>query len=731
MNVTEILASRCSIGVWQPRGPRVKGELAYHAHSLHRMAPSLRLILSAAMWFSAVGITLAQPVDQGPMQNSQTSEPANVDLEKQAEALRKRAVDLYNEQKYLDSINVSKELMAVEERRFPKDKFPNGHPGLADTLSQIGRCNRMLHNFEELREFSSSALAVRRSSGDSKASIVNNLVDVAIAHVELRDNANAERFVREAAELASVTFSEQLYPESHPYLARVESCFGEICRAQGHLENAVAHFNSCLNMCRKYCAKHEYSRDNELANLAYDTYVHCLMCIGDLRLYRGEFVDAIAAYKERETILRTNSVKQERRDLGEQIAVTIRNLGIVYFRQGRLDEAKDHLERAVEMLEKLEIQGDVDQERVALSLRDLATVNQSAGNVNQAKEYCGRALKVMQNADEAKKRKGNETLASILSRYGSILADLGDLEAARKHLEDALAIRRLLRANVSIPEQRRLVAITLCELATIYLAQGELQRSRDYFQEAVDIFRELFPPESYPNGHSELAMSLQNIGHIQLLIGDIDESFDAYKEAADMWQQLANEDERRVDKRTWAVALDQLGNAYRERGDFENAKECLRKSYEMIQSFYPPDRFPNGHTDLIQSLLRIERLHRYSGKLTDALRCTTEALELSRKLYPKDLYPNGHPDLALVYQDHAIVLHGQGDYMNSSEYALKVVQMRQSLAEKILPGLSETECLNYVQHQLQFPSIFIAAWQDAERSADELYEILWNCYVSL
>src|SRR5262249_19212239 len=110
-----------------------------------------------------------------------------------------------------------------------------------------------------------------------------------------------------------------------------------------------------------------------------------------------------------------------------------RVIGLALGDLGRLDEARRHLDAAMETARSL---GDLRAEGSTATHRGLVELD--AGCLSEAERFLRQAV-------EADERTGPATaLSAALANYGEALAALGDYEGAERFLRQGLTLRRVV-----------------------------------------------------------------------------------------------------------------------------------------------------------------------------------------------------------------------------------------------------------------------------------------------
>ncbi len=290
------------------------------------------------------------------------------------------------------------------------------------------------------------------------------------------------------------------------------------------------------------------------------------------------------------------------------------NLGMVLKGQGLYREARQHLEKSLQIMEALR---GKDHKVVAEDLAALAQVLAKTGDLQGAKAAFIRAIAIQTTSIGGDHP---ETLATK-QRFGLHLLELGALDRALALFQEVEAAQRKKHGD-SHPE----VASALNNRGLVHVERGEFEAAVALAEQALAITEANFGAK-----HPEVAISLANLGQILVDQG-------AYSEA------------ERVLKRSLAVLVEALGPAHlyvgilngrvgtvalrqRRFGDAERHARLARKIVEEVQGT------DTAAAAKIRSNLGVMLVH--AGKAEEAL----PLFEESRKIYERDLGKE-HPDVA-------------------------------------------------------------------------------------
>jgi tetratricopeptide (TPR) repeat protein len=319
-------------------------------------------------------------------------------------------------------------------------------------------------------------------------------------------------------------------------------------------------------------------------------------------VYQGLGEHALAAELWREAI----ALAADRRGgeaAEERLASMHDNFGIALLELDRLDEAREELERALEIRTA---RASRDPGAFAESLYHLGILARHRGDFAGAETLFRRALTVRRELGE----EGSADIAEVLHHLGVALGDLGrfpegeealrealdrhrstlgadhpdvahDLNAlanllarsgrtaeAAEQMRDALALRRKL-----YPESHPLVAQTLNDLAVLVEQRGELQAAAEVYRQALASYRALYGPE-----HQATVIVTNNLGRLLLVTGDDAEAESHFRSAVSILEREPDGGERNL-----TISLTGLGQALLARGSSREAETLLRRALALAR----------------------------------------------------------------------------------------------------------------------------------------------------
>jgi tetratricopeptide (TPR) repeat protein len=316
------------------------------------------------------------------------------------------------------------------------------------------------------------------------------------------------------------------------------------------------------------------------------------------------------------------------------------NLGIVYGRWGRHDEAVDHFERALAIRRESD-----DRTAQAFTLNNLSAVNTSRGRFAEALRQQGEALAIRRAIGD----RAGEGVS--LGNIGGVYWRLHRFAESYAHSLQALAIHREVGHRLG-------VAFSLIGLGAINSAWGRYGEAMTQHEEALRILVET----GYSGGE---AYVLDEMGNTYRRMGRHDEAVDHHLRALEI--------HRRIGYRLGeAETLDNLGSAYLAAGRPDEAVDQHRQAVAIARAI--DNQFAEAHA--LNGLGEALRLLHHR---VDALAAHRSALTLARTLGDRYrearsldhlaavLADSGEPDEARLHWREALCRYGDLDAGRTAE----------------------------------------------------------------
>jgi non-specific serine/threonine protein kinase/serine/threonine-protein kinase len=372
-------------------------------------------------------------------------------------------------------------------------------------MSTIGRVYKNLGLYEKARPLFESALETRRDLlGAGHPGVAESLQDLGILLRYTGELDEARRLLEESLEIR-----ERVYGPESPTVTMSLSALARVCVAQGDFEGARSLYDRVLAIEEEQFGPDDPRVGVDLNNLA-------------LLLWRqGELDEAVPileralAIKEKahgpanlrvaKTLHNLGALHADMRNFGPareyqeralviserilgpdhpELANAYNDLGSLHARQGEFVEAREYYERALEAKRKT---FDPDHPRLASTMNNLGIVLRRLGKYDEAREMLEGALAIKEGALGP----DHPSVASTLNNLALVLSRTGEPEEALPLLERSLRIKEARFG----PENRNLMS-TLENLAEVRAELKEYDRARRSVERALAIGEATMGPDS-------------------------------------------------------------------------------------------------------------------------------------------------------------------------------------------------------------------------------------------
>ena len=231
-------------------------------------------------------------------------------------------------------------------------------------------------------------------------------------------------------------------------------------------------------------------------------------CVANIRMHRGEYVEAGMAYRKALEISRR---------LGREnnVAVCLHQLGTLAQSQGDLEEAR---QLYVESLEIKRRAGD--QGGIAMTLHQLGRLAQDRGELDEARRLYDESLLI------AEKLGNLGGIAATLRQQGAVALQQGRPQEARD------LSRKSLEINIRLGDQIG-ISRTHYQLGLIAQWEDHVDEAGSHFRESLEISKKL-------GNKQGIALSLFELGIIARERGDKTEAAGFFQEALGLFELLGS-----------------------------------------------------------------------------------------------------------------------------------------------------------------------------------------------
>jgi tetratricopeptide (TPR) repeat protein len=508
-------------------------------------------------------------------------------LEEQAKELDARARALYSQGRYPEATKVLQEALEIFRKLYSRERCPQGHPDLANTLNNVGG---MLH-----------------AQGK---------------YVQALD------YFQQALHMQQQLYPRERYPHGHPDLAVSLNSLGFLLQTQGEYAKAQDYYRQALQMRQELYSTERYP-------LGHPQVATSLNNLGRLLQDQGEYGQALD-YLQQALRMDQQLYPKERYPQGHpHLATSLNNVGLLLQVQGDYGQALDYYRQALHMLQQLYPTQHYPQGHpyLAQSLNNLGGLLHEQGDYGKALDYYRQALHMRQQLYATEKYpQGHPDLAQSLDNLGGLLREQGEYGQALGYLQQALQMDQQLYPKGRYPQGHPHLATSLNNLGLLLHAQGKFGQALDYFQQALQMKQQLYSRERYPHGHPDLAVSLNNLGFLLQTQGEYAKAQDYYRQALHMRQELYSTERYPLGHPQVATSLNNLGRLLQDQGEYGQALGYLQQALQMRHQLYPKGRYPQGHHDLAGSLNNLGFLLLAQGEYGQALDYFQQALQMSQQL---------------------------------------------------------------------------------------------------
>ncbi len=319
----------------------------------------------------------------------------------------------------------------------------------------------------------------------------------------------------------------------------------QIYRKIGYVYHSISDYPKAISYYERALKElKEVSSDVER-----EEYITICNCLGLSYVMKGEHQKCIH-WSEKAVRL-----SQRRRHL-PLIEKSYNNLAWVAYSEGKYDQAIKHLNRCLEIQQKVQ-----DKSRLSALKINLGVIHLNLGQYDKAEDYYYKGLNLA------------EEMAN-LSWKGIIYNNLGVLYKDRGEWEKALAF---LEKSLKIREQygdRRGMVSALDNLGATFLAQGQIQKALDYLDRSFAICKEIGAKDILPLIQSDLA-------EVHFQLNHHEKAITLAEEALELATKQASKLSLGITKRT-------LGRFYFSLGEWKKAEKLLRESKAIFEEMGSP-----------------------------------------------------------------------------------------------------------------------------------------------
>jgi CHAT domain-containing protein len=394
---------------------------------------------------TAMMVLLALPVAAYAADKSEELTPQRrQELEKKADDRNEEAARQYQLGNFVKARQACREVLEIHRRLYPKEKYPQGHPDLANSLNNLAFVYQAAGEDGQAEPLYQEALTMTRALypkdkyPHGHSDLARSLNNLALLHFYAGEYGRAEPLLKEALVMYRALFPKKQYPQGHADLATSLNNLAMLQQAAGEYGQAEPLLKEALDMTRALFPRDQYPQGHpdlaqSLNNLALMHY------------YAGEPDKALPLFEEALAMYRTLFPRNKFPRGNPDFARTLSNLGFLHLRAGDYRQAEPLLKEALAMKRALYPMDKYPHGHptLALSVDNLAGLYHSAGEYDQALPLFQEAL-VQFRALYPRDRypQGHPELALSLNNLGALHQSMREYGQAEPLYREASAMSR-------------------------------------------------------------------------------------------------------------------------------------------------------------------------------------------------------------------------------------------------------------------------------------------------
>lgn len=336
-------------------------------------------------------------------------------------------------------------------------------------------------------------------------------------------------------------------------------------------------------------------------------------------------------------------------DQPEIEAETRLTLGRAYQRLEKYDKARHHLERALEINQKLYSE---DSTYKAESLAELAELERVTGMIKEAERDSLEAVEMFRRLHARTRMYG-----IALNVRGSLLSAQSRFAEAEELMKECIAVWQEVHGREDIE-----VAGANQNLALIYMGWGREAEAEELLKKTAETFRAKLGPN-----HPYVGLALNNLGALAYRRGDIDGAERMLTEALKIRRHYFGAESRDAVEGMMNISLIQEA-----KGDLPAAERTIREALAIERRILKPD-----HPNLARTQSKLGMMLQSEKKLDEAEACFRSALEIRENALGHD-----HPEVGLDLSNLASLLVDRGKLEEAEKMHRDALEIRR----KTLPA---------------------------------------------
>ena len=346
--------------------------------------------------------------------------------------------------------------------------------------------------------------------------------------------------------------------------------------------------------------------------------------------------------------------------MDRKMARLCHSLGHLYEDQGKLREAGEMYQRALQVKEK---ELGPEHRSTLKTINSLGILYIEQGKLREAEEMFQRALQVKEKELGLEHRSTLKTINSL----GILYIEQGKLCEAEEMFQRALQAK-----EKELGLEHSLILETISSLGILYRKQGKLREAEEIFQRVLQAKEKELGPE-----HRSTLETINSLGNLYIKQGKL-------REAEEMFQRvLQAKEELGPEHRSTLETINSLGILYRKQGKLREAEEMFKRVLQAKEKELSPE-----HRSTLKTINSLGNLYMKQGKLREAEKMYQRVLQGLEKALGSDLAASHLPMLDTAYNMGRLFAQ-QGNIHGARTMYKRVLSGYQNVF-----GIDHPECQN-------------------------------------
>ncbi len=266
-------------------------------------------------------------------------------------------------------------------------------------------------------------------------------------------------------------------------------------------------------------------------------------------------------------------------------------------------------------------------------------------------------------------------------RLGSLYADEGDLKNAKKHLEAAFALQKILAEEDPCDINYRNLGSSYSKLGDIALREGDLETAMSYYDEDIEISK-ILSEDGEVETRRGLAIAYERLGNLAQAQNDMDTASRHYENALAIVLTIVEETGSAEARNDAMICYNDLGIVAEANGDLSLADKCFKKALELAQELARELGTDAAKMDLAISYKYIAHTEEQNGNVTLAAEHYDNAIDIAGVIAQQTGTANARYLYSVFCVDRGIISRKMGDKMLAKVCFEEAVAVREKLLEE-------------------------------------------------